>query len=91
MKEIRVFEQFQTKQASDFWMRSVYLADLFGTYFGTNVNELQSPKVMISYVYFMYFEKQIDPGIKSTWWLSCFCTDCRTVRKVDFDRKDLGN
>ena len=65
MKEIRAFKtrkHFKQKQASDFWMRAVYLANLFGNYFGTIVNELQSPKTMISNVFFKYFEKSFDPG-----------------------------
>ena len=93
MKEIRVFKTrkyFKQKQASDFWMRAVYLANLFGNYFGTNVYELQSPKT-ISYVYFMYFEKSFDPGSVCTWRLSCLCTDCRNIRKLDFDTQYLGN
>ena len=52
MKEIGVFKTrkyFKQKQASDFWMRTVYLANLFGNYCG-NVNELQSPKTMVSNV-----------------------------------------
>ena len=65
MEEIRVFKTrkyFKQKQATDFWMRAVYLANLFGNYFGTNVNELQSPKTMISnVVYFKYFENLCDP------------------------------
>ena len=94
MKEIRVFKTrkyFKQKQASDFWMRAVYLANLLENYFGTNVNELQSLKTMISNVYFMYFEKSFDPGNVCTWRLPCFCTDCRNIRKLDFDTKDLGN
>ena len=94
LKELRVFKTrkfFKLKQASDFWMRAVYLANLFGNYFGTNVNELQSPKTMISNVYFKYIEKSFDPGNVCTWWLSCFCTDCRNFRKLNFDTKDLGN
>ena len=94
MKEIRVFKTrkyFKQKQASDFWMRGVYLANLFGNYFGTNVNELQSPKTMISNVYFMYFEKSFDPENVCTWRLSCLCTDCTNIRKLDFATKDLGN
>ena len=94
MKEIRVFKTkkyFKQKQASDFWMRAVYLANLFGNYFGTNVNELQSPKTMISNVYFKYFEKSFDPGNVCTWRLSCLSTDCRNIRKLNFDAKDLGN
>ena len=94
MKEIRVVKtrnDFKEKQASDFRMRAVYLANLFGNYSGTNVNELQSPKTMISNVYFMYFEKSFDPGNVFTWRLSCLCTDCRNIRLLDFDTKDLGN
>ena len=74
MKEIGVFKTrkyFEEKQASDFWMRAVHLANLFGNYFGTNVNELQSPKTMISNIYFMYFEKSFDPENVCTWRLSC--------------------
>ena len=43
IKEIGVFKIrkcFKQKLASDFWMRTVYLANLFGNGFGTNVNEL---------------------------------------------------
>ena len=94
IKEIRVFKTrkfFKQKQASDFWMRAVYLANLFGNYFGTNVNELQSPKTMISNVYFRYFEKSFNPGNVCTWRLCCLCTDCRNIQKMNFDTKDLGN
>ena len=65
MKKIRVFKTrnyFKQKQTSDFWMRAVYFANFFGNYLGTNVNELQSPKTMFSNVYFIYFEKSVDPG-----------------------------
>ena len=41
-------------------MRAVYLASSFRNYFGTIVNELQSPKAMICNVYFLYFEKSFD-------------------------------
>ena len=47
MKEIGAFKTskyFKQKQASYFCMRAVYLANLFGNYFGTNVNELQKPE-----------------------------------------------
>ena len=93
MKEIGVFKtrkNFKQKQASDFWMRVAYLANLFGNYIGTNVNELQSPKTMISNVYFIYFEKSFDPGNVCKWRVSCLCTDCRNIQKLDFDTKDLG-
>ena len=94
MKEIRVFKTrkyFKQKQASDFWMRAVYLANLFGNYFGTNANELLKGKMMISNVYFMYFDKSFDHGNVCTWRLSCLCTDCRNIRKLDFDIKYLGD
>ena len=70
-------------------MRAVYLANLFGNYFGTIVNELQSPETMIFNVYFKYFEKLFDPWNVCTWRLSCLCTDCRNIRKLNFD-KGLG-
>ena len=94
IEEIGVFKTrktFKQKQASDFWMRTVYLANLFGNYLGTSVNELQNPKTMISNVYIKYFENSFDPGIVCAWRLSCLCTDCRNIRKVDFGTKDLGN
>ena len=53
MKDIGVFKTrkyFKQKQARDFWMRAIYLTDLFGNYFGTDVSELQSPKTKISIV-----------------------------------------
>ena len=90
-KEIRFFKTrkyFKQKQASDSRMRVVYLANLFGNYFETNVNELQSPKTIISNDYFKCFEKSFDPGNVCTWRLSCLCTDCRNIQNLNFE--DLG-
>ena len=57
-KEIRVFKTrkfFQQKQATDFRMPAVYLPNLFGNYFDTNVNEL--PKSDDFYSLFDVFQK----------------------------------
>ena len=86
-EKLTVFEtpfRKSSKQVSDFWTRESYLANKLGKAIGIDVHSTENPKKEILHVYWTYFYKHYDPAIICTWRLSCACSSCKDIKKLDF-------
>ena len=72
------------KEGNDFWTRACYLANKLGSAIGRDVHSTENPKREILHVYWTYFRKHYDPANICSWRLSCACSNCKNIKKLDF-------